>query len=121
MDKNSIYFTLEILPENIILVKFMNNFIISKTHISSIFKIIDEQLYEYPLLLDISNIDGIDYEALEICKVKEVQQYNHRIAFLYDPMTISSKYADLLTNVNYYCTKVKPFNQLEAATNWAIG
>lgn len=120
MAKNEIYYTLEIIPENVILIKFMNNLIISKNHISAIFQLIYNQLDEYPLVFDITNIYGFESEALEFCKQEEIYMYKKKIAIMYDNDTISEKYATLIMELSSGCDQINKFSVLKEAHDWAI-
>lgn len=120
MAKNEVYYTLEILPKNVILIKFRDNFIITKYHIVSILKIVKDKFFEYPLIFNISNIDGFDYDAIDLCAVYEFKKYPHRIAIVYSPDNISKKYAILIKNFNNECQMINKFDRMEDALEWSI-
>lgn len=120
MAKNKVYYTLEIIPENIILIKFMNNLIISKNHISAIFQLIYNQLDEYPIVFDISNIYGFDTEALEFCNHEEIYMYKKKIAIMYNNDNISKKYASLIMDLSSECNQIDKFSEFNEARNWAV-
>lgn len=120
MAKNKVYYTLEIIPGNIILIKFMNNLIISKNHISAIFQLIYNQLDEYPIVFDITNIYGFDTEALEFCKHEEIYMYKKKIAIMYNNDNISKKYASLIMELSSECNQIDKFSELNEARNWAV-
>ncbi|MBN2259580.1 MAG: hypothetical protein JW702_03505 [Clostridiales bacterium] len=119
MAKNEVYYTLEILPANIILVRFKDNFIISKNNFISILEIVRDRFFEYPIVIDITNIDGIDYDAIDLNKVTIFNQYPCRIALIYNSKNISKKYADLIKNVNKSCKHFSKFDKIEEAVIWA--
>ncbi|MCK5764136.1 MAG: hypothetical protein KAH05_08455 [Clostridiales bacterium] len=120
MAKNEVYYTLEILPKNIILIKFKDNFVITKYHIVSILKIVKDKFFEYPLIFNIANIDGFDYDAIDLCAVYEFKQYPHRIAIVYSPDNISKKYAILIKNFNNECQNIDKFDRMEDALEWLL-
>ena len=120
MAKNEVYYTLEILPKNIILIKFKDNFVITKYHIVSILKIVKDKFFEYPLIFNIANIDGFDYDAIDLCAVYEFKQYPHRIAIVYNRDNISKKYAVLIKNFNNEFQMINKFDRMEDALEWSL-
>jgi hypothetical protein len=108
------------LPEKLVYVKFMSKFIISKNNISSIFKIANDQFNAYPMILNISDVDGIDYQAIDFCKCNEIVLYNKRIAILFNSSNISEKYAHLISRMNTGCSELKPFSHYQSAVLWAV-
>ena len=118
MAKQETFYTLEILPENIIFISFEKNLVISKNHITSIFDIIKNQLSEYPIIVDISNIEGIDYEAINLCSFKDFVQYTQLLSIIYNPKNISKKYTDLLITINKNCKKINKSVNLSDAILW---
>ena len=119
MAKKEVYYTLEILPKNIILIKFMDNFVITKYHIVSILRIVKDKFFECPLIFNISNIDGMDYDALDLCDIDDFSNYPRSIAIVYNLDNISKKYAILIKNINNECQKINKFDRMEDALEWA--
>ncbi|OPL08911.1 MAG: hypothetical protein AVO33_08330 [delta proteobacterium ML8_F1] len=118
MAHNEIYYTLEINSDNIVVVKFVDQFIISKNHLIAILEIVKSRFFEYPLILDIRNIDGIEFEAIEISKIEIFKNFPSRVAILYEKNSISQKYADLIDSINVSCSRISKFEGLQEAFDW---
>ncbi len=118
MAHNEIYYTLEINSDNIVVVKFVDRFIISKSHLIAILEIVKNRFFEYPLILDIRNIDGIEFEAIEMNKIEIFKNFPSRVAILYERNSISQKYAELIDSINDSCNRISKFEGFQEAFNW---
>lgn len=118
MKNNEAHYSIEIVDDNILLIKFKDAFIISKSSIDSIFDIIKKDFYEYPLIVDINNISGIDYDAIEIKNIEVIKNYPSKIALVYNPENISNRYANLISNLNDKSIDIHKFADFDEASKW---
>jgi len=118
MKNNESNYSIELRDDNILLIKFKDNFIISKLIIDSIFDIIKKDFYNYPLIMDISNISGVDYDAIDVKNIDAIKNYPSKIALIYSPDNISKRYANLISNLNSGEIDIHKFTGISEASKW---
>ncbi|MCT4631254.1 MAG: hypothetical protein N4A76_00785 [Firmicutes bacterium] len=104
---------------DIINVVFKNKGIVSKDDIIYIHDYVEYLDNKNYILLDLVNIEGFDFNALEFSHYIGSNLYIKKIALLCSDENISCKYANLLTTLNNGNRfDMKPFLTVEDATEW---
>lgn len=103
--------------ENFWQIKFKKNVVVTLLDILKIYRLISTFDLNNPLLLDIQNIDGIEFEALEFTASKD--ELTERVQIIvYANNSISEKYVHLIENLDLGSHDYQIFDNLSEAREW---
>jgi len=99
-------------------IRFNDKTVISLLDMESIFQSIQTNAVFQPVALDISHIDGIDYDALEYVALTACNGPCHPMALLVEHGSIGEKYARLIEQLTENSPLYHIFSLHDSAEKW---